>query len=147
MGTSSVLLVCILATCSVWTVRCRGFQVNIDDQKQVELEISVIQGKLPGVCWACKWALNKVKKIIGRNATAENLTTKLKGVCKKIGLLKSLCNSFVKTHLAELIEELTTTDDVRTICVNTGACKPKEWVDILFHQRDEESSREMNEYS
>jgi len=27
--------------------------------------------QLPGLCWACKWALNKVKKIAGKNATAE----------------------------------------------------------------------------
>lgn len=55
----------------------------------------------------------------------QNLTSKLKSVCDQIGLLKSLCRKFVKMHLGELIEELTTTDDVRTICVNTGACK---WV-------------------
>lgn len=27
--------------------------------------------QLPGVCWVCKWALNKVKKVTGPNATAE----------------------------------------------------------------------------
>lgn len=27
--------------------------------------------QLPGVCWVCKWALNKLKKVIGPNATAE----------------------------------------------------------------------------
>ncbi|KAM6917322.1 antimicrobial peptide NK-lysin [Lycodopsis pacificus] len=146
METSSVLLVCILVTCSVWTVHGRSFRVNIDDEKQVEVEISANAGKLPGVCWACKWALKKVKKVIGPNATAENLTLKLKSICKEIGLLKPLCNKFVKTHLAELIEELTTTDDVRTICVNTGACKPKELLDLLFYPMDEESSNEINEY-
>ncbi|KAK9533753.1 hypothetical protein VZT92_008852 [Zoarces viviparus] len=146
METSSVLLVCILVTCSVWTVHGRSFRVNIDDQKQLEVEISVNAGKLPGVCWACKWALKKVKKVIGPNATAENLTLKLKSICKEIGLLKPLCNKFVKTHLAELIEELTTTDDVRTICVNTGACKPKELLDLVFYPMDEESSNEMYEY-
>ncbi|XP_037342601.2 antimicrobial peptide NK-lysin-like [Pungitius pungitius] len=146
METSSVLLVCILATCSVWTVYGRSLEVDFDDQKLVEVEISVNQGKLPGVCWACKWALNKVKKIIGRNATAESLTTKLKSVCKEIGFLKSLCKIFVKKHLAELVEELTTTDDVRTICVNTGACAPKELVDILFYQREDEPASDMNEY-
>ncbi|XP_031697279.1 antimicrobial peptide NK-lysin-like [Anarrhichthys ocellatus] len=146
METSSVLLVCILVTCSVWTVHGRSFRVNIDDQKQVEAEISVNAGKLPGVCWACKWALKKVKKVIGPNATAENIALKLKSVCKQIGLLKLLCNKFVMMHLGELIEELSTTDDVKTICVNTGACKPKELLDLLFYPMDEESSNEMNEY-
>ena len=53
------------------------------------------------------------------------MTTKLNSICNEIGLLKAKCHKFVKAHLGELIEELTTTDDVRTICVNTGACK---WV-------------------
>ncbi|XP_056283305.1 antimicrobial peptide NK-lysin [Pseudoliparis swirei] len=146
METSSGLLVCILVTCSVWTVHGKSFEVNADDGKQLEVEISVNAGKLPGLCWVCKWALNKVKKAIGPNATAENLVLKLKSVCKQIGLLKPLCSKFVKTHLAELVEELTTTDDVKTICVNTGACKPKESLDLLSYPRDEELPIEMNEY-
>lgn len=47
---------------------------------------------------------------------------KLLSVCDQIGLLKSLCRKFVKGHLGELIEELTTNDDVTTICVNSKAC-------------------------
>ncbi|XP_070776561.1 NK-lysin tandem duplicate 4 [Enoplosus armatus] len=146
METSSVLLVCVLVTCSVWTVHGRSFKVNIDDDEQVEVEVSVEAGKLPGVCWACKWALNKVKKTIGPNATAESLTSKLMSVCDKIGLLKRLCSKFVKAHLGELVEELTTTDDVRTICVNAGACKPKDVLDLLFHPSDKDSHIEMNQY-
>ncbi len=75
METSSVLLVCILVTCSgvlqnvlhsmilsllsfsvlqhflfclftVWTVHGRSLEVNIDDQEQVELNISVEAGKV-----------------------------------------------------------------------------------------------------
>lgn len=44
-------------------------------------------------------------------------------ICDQMGLLKSLCRKFVTGHLGVLIEELTTSDDVRTICVNTRACK------------------------
>ncbi|XP_051246575.1 NK-lysin tandem duplicate 4 isoform X1 [Dicentrarchus labrax] len=145
METSSVLLVCILVTCSVWTVHGRNIKVKTDDQ--VDVQISVEAGKLPGLCWACKWALKKVKKVMGPNATAENMTPKLLAVCDQIGLLKSLCRKFVKKHLGELIEELTTTDDVKTICVNTGACKPKEMLDLLFYSSDEDSQIEMNEYA
>ncbi|XP_076605126.1 antimicrobial peptide NK-lysin-like [Chaetodon auriga] len=146
METSSVVLVCILVTCSVWTVHGRNLKVSTDDQQQAEVEISVEAGRLPGVCWACKWALNKVKKVMGPNATAESVTSKLKSVCNEIGLLKSLCRKFVKVHLGELIEELSTTDDVRTICVNTGACKPKEFLDLFFNQSDEYPQIEVNEY-
>ncbi|XP_039642666.1 antimicrobial peptide NK-lysin-like [Perca fluviatilis] len=146
METSSVLLVCILVTCSVWTVHGGSFEVSIDDQEQVDVDISVKASKLPGVCWACNWALKKVKKQVGRNGTVEKLTSMLNSICDQIGLLKSLCRKFVKTHLPELVEELTTTDDVRTICVNAGACKPKELLDLHLYQMDEESSIEMNEY-
>ncbi|XP_034419288.1 NK-lysin tandem duplicate 4 isoform X2 [Cyclopterus lumpus] len=132
METSSLLLVCILVTCSVWTVHGRSFEINIDDGKQAEVELSVNAIKLPGLCWACKWALNK------------NLTLKFMSICKQIGLLKPLCIKFVKTHLAELVEEFTTTDDVKTICVNTAACKPK-LLDPFFYPRDEELPIEMNE--
>lgn len=47
---------------------------------------------------------------------------KLLSICDKIGLLKSLCRKFVRGHLGVLIEELTTSDDVTTICVNAKAC-------------------------
>lgn len=53
----------------------------------------------------------------------QSITSKLMPVCDQAGLLKSLCRKFVKGHLGVLIEELTTDDDVRTICVNTKACK------------------------
>ncbi|XP_029317047.1 uncharacterized protein LOC115027710 [Cottoperca gobio] len=146
METYSCLLVCILVTCSVWTVNGRSFEVNVDDQEPVEVEISVKAGKLPGVCWACKWALNKVKKVAGRNATVEKLTSKLKVVCDQIGLLKSLCRKFVTKHLAELIEELTTTDDVKTICVYTRACKSKELLEQVYPSDKDDFQIQINEY-
>uniref|UniRef100_A0A8C6S8X9 Saposin B-type domain-containing protein n=1 Tax=Neogobius melanostomus TaxID=47308 RepID=A0A8C6S8X9_9GOBI len=62
--------------------------------------------QLPGLCWTCKWVMNKT------------LTSKLLSVCDKIGFLKSRCQKFVKAKLQVLVEELSTTDDVHTICVN-----------------------------
>ncbi|KAG7224184.1 hypothetical protein INR49_019919 [Caranx melampygus] len=151
MEKSAVIILCIMVTCSVWAVDGRSFEVAIDDQEQeeveVEVDISVQAGKIPGVCWACKWALNKVKKSIGSNASAESIKSKLSAVCDQIGLLKSVCRKFVQKHLGELIEELTTTDDVRTICVNIKACKPKELSHLIFYPRDENSLIEMTEYA
>ncbi|XP_026164404.1 antimicrobial peptide NK-lysin-like [Mastacembelus armatus] len=144
MKASSVLLVCLLVTCSVWTVQARSLEISIDDEEQVDVEISMEAGKFPGLCWACKWALNKVKKLT-RNCTVEDIKSKLSSVCDQIGLLKSLCRKFVKTHLGELIEELTTTDDVKTICVNTGACKQKELLDLLFYPRHKDPQILFNE--
>ncbi|NP_001290252.1 antimicrobial peptide NK-lysin-like precursor [Larimichthys crocea] len=144
MNSSSVLFVCILGACSVWTVHGRNLKVNDDDQEGAELDISVEARKLPGLCWVCKWSLNKVKKLLGRNTTAESVKEKLMRVCNEIGLLKSLCKKFVKGHLGELIEELTTSDDVRTICVNLKACKPKELSELDF-ESDEDAHTEMND--
>uniref|UniRef100_UPI003AAC30C8 antimicrobial peptide NK-lysin-like n=1 Tax=Centroberyx gerrardi TaxID=166262 RepID=UPI003AAC30C8 len=132
MNMSVILLACFLMTCSVWTVHGRCLEFDLDDLDQMEEEISVDANKLPGLCWACKWALNKVKKSAGANATAEELTKKVSSVCNQIGLLKNLCNKFVKNNFGELIEELSTTDDVRTICVNLKACKPKEVLDLFY---------------
>ncbi|XP_022052143.1 NK-lysin tandem duplicate 4 [Acanthochromis polyacanthus] len=137
----SILLLCIFAACTVRAVHGRNIEVSISDVEEMEMEmdtdVTVDARKLPGICWACKWALKKVKKVIGPNATAKSLTTKLSAVCNDIGLLKSLCRKFIKEHIGELIEELTTTDDVRTICVNTKACKPKELLDLVFDADDE----------
>ncbi|CAI5696379.1 uncharacterized protein LOC112841639 [Oreochromis niloticus] len=129
METSSLIFLCLVATFSVRAVHGRTLEVSIDDEEDVDME--VLMG-LPGKCWACEWILNKVKKLAGPNPTAESLKSKLLSVCDGIGLLKSLCRKFVKAHLGELIEELTTTDGVRTICVNMGACKSKE-LELLFY--------------
>nr|WMX21241.1 NK-lysin [Nibea albiflora] len=144
MNTSSVLLVCVLVACSVWTVPGRNLKVYTDDQEQAEMSMvdHEVPSKIPGLCWACKWSLNKVKRVIGPNTTAERVTSRLKAICNEIGLLKEKCTKFVNGHLGELVEELTTTDDVRTICVNLKACKPKEWLDLDF-ESDEDPQIEI----
>ncbi|XP_028995562.2 antimicrobial peptide NK-lysin [Betta splendens] len=132
MDSPSLLLACLLLlTCSVWTGQGRRLEVNAD-QEQWDVEASVEASELPGVCWACKWVVNKVRKATGPNATAEVIEATLSTVCDKIGLLKSLCRKFVKSHLSVLIEEITTSDDAATACVNVGACKSKELMDLLF---------------
>ncbi|TWW72021.1 antimicrobial peptide NK-lysin-like [Takifugu flavidus] len=145
MATSSILLLCILVTCSVWTVQARNLKVSTDDDDEDQGELAIEAGRLPGVCWACKWALKKVKRIIGNSSNSEAIKAKLTSICDQMGLLKSLCRKFVTNHLGVLIEELTTSDDVRTICVNVRACKPKE-LEELF-QSGFSSQLEMNEYA
>ncbi|KAK7905042.1 hypothetical protein WMY93_017649 [Mugilogobius chulae] len=118
MKSSALVVICALLTCSVWMVQ--GKRVAIDDhQEQDEVKVSA-EAKLPGVCWACKWALNQIKKTAGNNATVAVIKSKLLSVCNKIGFLKSVCQKFVKAHLGELIEELSTIDDVRTICPDSA---------------------------
>uniref|UniRef100_A0A8C9QVQ5 Saposin B-type domain-containing protein n=2 Tax=Scleropages formosus TaxID=113540 RepID=A0A8C9QVQ5_SCLFO len=86
-----------------------------------------VDGQLPGVCWACKWIVNKVKKSLPRdNSEKQNeVRDKLHRVCDKIGFLKSLCKKFVTKTIDILVEELSTTDDAKTICVKVRACSSK----------------------
>ncbi|KAK3563638.1 hypothetical protein QTP86_031877 [Hemibagrus guttatus] len=81
------------------------------------------EAQLPGACWACKWAMKKVKKQIGNSANVDTIKEKVLKVCDSIGFLKSICRKFINKYLDTLVEELSTTDDPRTICVNIGICK------------------------
>ncbi|XP_038162993.1 antimicrobial peptide NK-lysin-like [Cyprinodon tularosa] len=144
MKTFSFFFLCIIFMAgSVWVVQGRGLEVRIDD---TELEEPVLEQQgIPGLCWACKWALNKLKKSLSQNATAEAIKAKLKAVCKGAGFLKSKCNKFVEKQLGVLVEELTTTDDVKTICINTGACKSKEPLDLIFFTNREPQRIKISE--
>lgn len=55
----------------------------------------------------------------------DDIKKKLSMVCDEIGFLKSKCKDFVNTNLSTLIEELSTTDNAETICVNINICKKK----------------------
>ncbi|XP_043998387.1 NK-lysin tandem duplicate 4 isoform X2 [Gambusia affinis] len=122
-------------------IQGRSVKIRMDDDELGEPDV---QG-LPGMCWGCKWALNKLKKELGSNSTAEAIKAKLRSVCDGIGLLKSQCRKFINGNLGILIEELTTTDDVRTICVNLRACKPKD-LEMIFDSIKQESLRiEIND--
>uniref|UniRef100_A0A8C2KYS0 Saposin B-type domain-containing protein n=1 Tax=Cyprinus carpio TaxID=7962 RepID=A0A8C2KYS0_CYPCA len=79
--------------------------------------------QLPGKCWACKWVIRKLKKQISNGATPDDIKTKLGMVCDEIGFLKSICRKLVNQYTDTLVEELSTTDDARTICANIGVCK------------------------
>lgn len=44
-------------------------------------------------------------------------------VCDEIVFQKSLCWIFVNEYKETLVEELSTTDNATTICINIGVCK------------------------
>ncbi|XP_038864804.1 antimicrobial peptide NK-lysin-like [Salvelinus namaycush] len=133
MKTSLVLLALSLLACSVWKIHGHRQEVDPDDQEVVEAKPKkCMEQQLKGTCWVCKWALNKVKKSISASSSQEELKQKLLSVCDNVGFLKSMCKGLVKRHLWVLIEELSTSDDVRTICVNIKACKPKEVLDLTY---------------
>ncbi len=52
----------------------------------------------------------------------DDIARMLGGVCDEIGFLKSLCRLFVNKYTDTLVEELSTTDNARTICVHIGVC-------------------------
>lgn len=53
----------------------------------------------------------------------DEVKKKLENICDRIGFLKSLCRKFVNKYTDTLVEELSTTDDAKTICINIGVCK------------------------
>uniref|UniRef100_A0A673MAJ3 Saposin B-type domain-containing protein n=1 Tax=Sinocyclocheilus rhinocerous TaxID=307959 RepID=A0A673MAJ3_9TELE len=94
-----------------------GFQTASHGEIQTE--------QLPGLCWACKWVMRKLKKQISNGATPDDIKKKLGMVCDQIGFLKSMCRKFVNQYTDTLVEELSTTDDARTISIKTICRKNK----------------------
>nr|XP_021328759.1 antimicrobial peptide NK-lysin-like [Danio rerio] len=78
--------------------------------------------QLPGLCWACKWTMGKLRQHISNTATKDDIKNQLAIVCDGIGFLKSLCRWFVNKYMDVLTEELSTDDRTKTICVNIGVC-------------------------
>ncbi|XP_065110012.1 antimicrobial peptide NK-lysin-like isoform X3 [Paramisgurnus dabryanus] len=95
-----------------------------NEESSDEVIVKMNQG-LPGVCWVCKWAMKKVKKKISNGTTADDIKNKLTRVCDWIGFLKIMCKSLVNKYVGTLVEELSTSDNPATICINIGVCKKK----------------------
>ncbi|KAL4593245.1 non-pathogenic pore-forming peptide-like, partial [Arapaima gigas] len=89
--------------------------------------------QLPGICWVCKWIVNKVKKTLPRDNSEkqDEVKNKLLRVCDKIGFVKSVCKKFVSRSIDVLVEELSTNDDAKTTCVNLKACSHKSTVEDI----------------
>ncbi|RVE57311.1 hypothetical protein OJAV_G00214920 [Oryzias javanicus] len=131
METSSVLLLAVLVM-SVWTISETG-RVTVNDEDQLEASAEAF----PGMCWGCKWMLNKVKAALGNTTKVEKIKPVLLRGCDEIGFLKKKCKQFLLKHLGVLIEELTTTDDVKTICVNVKVCSSKGLLDLTPIPKEE----------
>ncbi|KAL2098804.1 hypothetical protein ACEWY4_005284 [Coilia grayii] len=122
----------IVSVILVFILICSGFAYDWGgsdyEEDSLEMGDAGVVAKVPGMCWACKWLLNKVKKSISADSTKDEIQGKLRAGCEQIGFLRSMCKGFVKKYVSVLVEELSTTDDVRTICVSLKACKPKELI-------------------
>ncbi|XP_063079942.1 antimicrobial peptide NK-lysin-like [Engraulis encrasicolus] len=133
MCISSPVLMTINVSCTILqekVLAVRALQTAVKTPKEQSYtsgQRSDVNGvavaKPPGVCWACKWLLNKVKKSISAASSPDEITGKLRAGCEQIGFLRSMCKGFVKRYLSVLVEELSTTDEVRSICVSLKACK------------------------
>ncbi|XP_048046948.1 antimicrobial peptide NK-lysin-like [Megalobrama amblycephala] len=116
----------ILVTLLISSVCAFHWEMHKEESNENEIEESsgdIQTEQLPGMCWVCKWAMKKVKKQISNGTTQDEIKKKLSMVCDQIGFLKSLCRKFVNKYTDTLVEELSTTDDARTICVNISVCK------------------------
>ncbi|XP_016129609.1 antimicrobial peptide NK-lysin-like [Sinocyclocheilus grahami] len=117
-----IILIALLisSVCALhWEMRKEESTGNELEEDSGEIQTE----QLPGICWACNWAMKKLKKQISNGATADDIKKKLGMVCDEIGFLKSLCRKFVNKYTDTLVEELSTTDNARTICVNITVCK------------------------
>uniref|UniRef100_A0A3B1JR09 Saposin B-type domain-containing protein n=1 Tax=Astyanax mexicanus TaxID=7994 RepID=A0A3B1JR09_ASTMX len=125
-----------LIACGLWLKVGKKYEADIQADIQAE-EQQISGGKIPGVCWACKWAMKKLKKHLG---TKENdaIKAKLLKVCSGIGLLKKRCENFINKNIDVLTEELSTSDDPKTICTNIGD-QPQHWSDLTLscHKREQ----------
>ncbi|KAK7152644.1 hypothetical protein R3I93_010762 [Phoxinus phoxinus] len=116
----------ILVTLLISSVCALDWEMHKEESNGIEIEEGsgdVQTQQLPGMCWACKWAMKKLKRQISNGATPDEIKKKLSMVCDEIGFLKSLCRKFVNKYTDTLIEELSTTDDAGTICANISVCK------------------------
>ncbi|ROJ78832.1 hypothetical protein DPX16_15357 [Anabarilius grahami] len=116
----------ILVTLLISSVCAFHWEMNKEESNENEIEESsgdIQTEQLRGLCWVCKWAVEKVKKQISNGATPDNIKKKLLMDCKETGFLKSQCRKFVNKYTDTLVKELSTTDDARTICVNISVCK------------------------
>ncbi|XP_056332332.1 antimicrobial peptide NK-lysin-like [Danio aesculapii] len=115
----------VLLTLLISSVCAVQWEMHKEQHSGIELEGSgeIPTEQLPGMCWVCKWALGKLKKKISNGATQDEIKVQLSQVCDQIGFLKSVCRGFVNKYMDVLIEELSTTDNARTICANISVCK------------------------
>uniref|UniRef100_A0A8C1K0N2 Antimicrobial peptide NK-lysin-like n=1 Tax=Cyprinus carpio TaxID=7962 RepID=A0A8C1K0N2_CYPCA len=118
----SIILITLLIS-SVCGLHLEKHKAKSIGNELKEDSVEMPSEQLPGLCWACKWAMGKLKSEITKGSTKDDIKKKLGMVCDEIGFLKSLCRKLVNEYKDTLVEELSTTDDARTICVNIGVCK------------------------
>ncbi|CAM4718320.1 unnamed protein product [Leuciscus chuanchicus] len=59
--------------------------------------------QLPGLCWACKWAMGKLKKLVSSKSTQSEIREMLTHVCDEIGFLKYLSTTVLSTVLPGML--------------------------------------------
>uniref|UniRef100_A0A671LEP4 Saposin B-type domain-containing protein n=1 Tax=Sinocyclocheilus anshuiensis TaxID=1608454 RepID=A0A671LEP4_9TELE len=100
-----------------------ALHLEMHKAKSTGNELKEDSEQLPGLCWACKWAMKKLRSEIPMaQLRLDDIKGMLGMVCDETGFLKYRCRMFVNKYMGTLIEELSTTDNARTICVNIGVC-------------------------
>ncbi|XP_072546492.1 antimicrobial peptide NK-lysin-like [Salminus brasiliensis] len=111
--------------------------LKIDEEHLESLDVTESEdlqmpgAELPGKCWACKWAMKKLKRSLGSDAGTEAVKASLYKVCDGIGFLKSMCKRMINQYFDVLVEELSTTDNPATICSNIGLCSSKTLLEFI----------------
>ncbi|KAK3563639.1 hypothetical protein QTP86_031878 [Hemibagrus guttatus] len=93
------------------------------DSVDQDEDLPVHEEQIPGVCFLCKQVVKKVKKHLGNHENANKIKEKLKRGCDYLPVGKDICKKMVNNHIDILVEELSTDDDPKTVCVKAGICK------------------------
>ncbi|KAM9466814.1 antimicrobial peptide NK-lysin-like [Clarias gariepinus] len=92
------------------------------DSVDLKKDLQIPEEQLPGACWACKWAMGKLKRQLGNNSNQDTIRQAVASVCDAIGFLRFLCRKIINKYMDVLVEELSTTDNPARICANVGIC-------------------------
>ncbi|XP_058255679.1 antimicrobial peptide NK-lysin-like isoform X1 [Hemibagrus wyckioides] len=87
--------------------------------------------QIPGACALCKLVVKKVKKHLGDHENANKIKQKLMRGCNMLPAGKDLCKRLVDKHINILVEELSTDDDPKTVCVKAGICKSPSMLNLI----------------
>ncbi|XP_073668444.1 antimicrobial peptide NK-lysin-like [Paramisgurnus dabryanus] len=118
----------VLVTLLVSSVCALQREMDNDVLTEKELEeiyaefLSKTGHQFPGKCWACKWAIGKIKRHISVTTNQRAIKNMLGHICDEIGFLKYLCRNLVSTYMGKLIELLSTNANPAQICSYIKVC-------------------------
>ncbi|XP_063040218.1 prosaposin-like [Engraulis encrasicolus] len=108
----------VLLTCFVWTTQ------GDKDEKDWQIALGA-NVEIPGVCRVCKWLIKRVRGSLHEAESKEEIREQLDVACQKASFLKRVCRFFVRKFADKLPDEISSSENDRTVCVHLKACRRK----------------------